>query len=412
MKYGLIGEKLGHSFSKEVHGQLADYQYQLMEIAKCEFDAFASKKNFAAINVTIPYKEQIIPYLDYIDPIAAQIGAVNTVVNRDGKLYGYNTDFYGMESLAHHAGVCFKDKKVIILGTGGTSKTARAVALAGGAKSVYRVSRSGKDGAITYEQLYTIHADADIIVNTTPCGMYPNIDDSAVDLNKFNALSGVLDAVYNPLNSKLVLSAKQKGIPSEGGLYMLIAQAVKASEIFLDRTYTPSVLDEIYKKIYTQKQNIVLVGMPSSGKSTVGAILADKLGRNLIDTDAEIVKTAGKEITSIFAAEGEEGFRDRESTAVLEASRATSSIISTGGGAILRTDNVAALKSNGRIYFIDRPLVALLPTEDRPLASSEEMIKKRYIERYDIYSSVCDVKINADCAAEQVAEKIMGDFYK
>ncbi len=412
MKYGLIGEKLGHSFSKEVHSQLADYQYELNEIAREDFDAFAKKRDFIAINITIPYKEQIIPYLAYIDPIASQIGAVNTVVNRDGKLYGYNTDFFGMQSLASHANITFEDKKVIILGTGGTSKTARAAALEGGAKSVFRVSRSGKDGAITYEELYSSHADADVIINTTPCGMYPNTDTCAVDLDKFTSLSGVLDAVYNPLNSKLVIEAKKKGIAAEGGLYMLIAQAVKASQIFLDTSYPTSVMDQIYNKIYTQKQNVVLIGMPGSGKSTVGSILAEKLGKSFIDTDQEIVKAAGKEITEIFALEGEERFRDRETVAILDASKKTSSIISTGGGAILRDKNVSALKNNGKIYFIDRPLSALLPTDDRPLANSKEMIKKRFNERYDLYLSVCDVKIDADCTAEQVAEKILGDFCK
>ncbi len=412
MKYGCIGEKLKHSFSKEIHNALSDYEYELCEIARDELCSFAQKKDFRAINVTIPYKELIIPYLYYIDEFAKDIGAVNTVVNRDGLLYGYNTDFYGMQSLLQHAKIDIKNKKVIILGTGGTSKTAVSVARAGGAKSILRVSRAGRENAITYGELYAKHTDAEIIINTTPSGMFPNIFDTPVDISAFPSLAGVIDAVYNPLRTPLISAAKRRGIPAEGGLYMLVAQAVRASEIFLGTEYPAEMTDKVFGKLCTDKENIVLVGMPSSGKSTVGGLIAKACGRTFIDTDELIVKHAGQEITDIFAEVGEAGFRDIESQVIREVSAMTSAVIATGGGAVLREENVAALKENGKIYFIDRPLEKLIPTSSRPLSSDRKSIEKRYEERYGIYTSVCDRKINAACTPAEVAQKIMENFLK
>lgn len=411
-KYGCIGERLKHSFSKEIHNALADYDYSIIEIPRDELESFANRADFSAINVTIPYKELIIPYLYRIDAHAKSIGAVNTVVNRDGKLYGYNTDFYGMTALLSHARVDVNGKKVVILGTGGTSKTALSVVRALGAREIIRVSRDGKENAITYEALYNEHTDAEIIINTTPAGMYPNIFSSAIDLSRFPLVTGVIDAVYNPLRTPLVLAARERGIAAEGGLYMLVAQAVRASEIFIDVTYPEAELERVYKKIYSEKENIVLCGMPASGKSTVGKLLSASLGRKFIDTDELIEKKAGKPISDIFREDGETTFRDIESEVIKEASALTSTVISTGGGAILRDENVRALRENGRIYFIDRPLDALMPTADRPLASDREAIKKRYEERYDRYVFVSDARIDADCDAKSVAKKIEGDFFR
>lgn len=410
MKYGCIGEHLQHSFSKEIHNALTDYEYELREIARDELSDFAEQKDFNAINVTIPYKELIIPHMYSIDEHAKAIGAVNTVVNRDGKLYGYNTDFYGMSMLARHAGVDMRDKKVAILGTGGTSKTAFAVAKALRAREVIRVSRTAREDAITYGELYEKHADTEVIINTTPMGMFPNIFGLSLDIAPFHKLSGVLDAVYNPLRTPLILSAIERKISAEGGLYMLVSQAVRASEIFVDTVYPEGELERIYKKILSEKENIVLTGMPASGKSTVGKLLADSTGRELIDTDALIEERAKKPIPDIFAEFGESYFRELESEVIRDISCRTGIIISTGGGAILRRENVSALKENGRIYFIDRPLEALIPTGDRPLASTREAITKRYNERYEIYKSTADAVINADCDAESVAKKIEGSF--
>jgi len=407
MRYGLIGEKLSHSFSKEIHGMIADYEYSLKEIRECDLDAFFALRDFEAINVTIPYKERIIPLLDSVDDKAKLIGAVNTVVNRGGKLSGYNTDFYGMSALAERIGISFDGKKVVILGTGGTSKTAKAVATAHGCREIVLVGRSGTGGSITYNELYSNHTDADIIINTTPVGMYPNTNASPIDISKFAGLCGVIDAVYNPLKTKLILDAKAKGIPAEGGLFMLVAQAVRASEIFLDTTYPEELCERVFGKIESDKRNIVLIGMPASGKSTVGKIIAEKLCRPLFDTDILIEERTGMSIPDIFKAHGEPAFRDIEQEVISKASDKTGAVIATGGGAILREDNINALRKNGNIYFIDRPLDMLIPTADRPLSSSKEDIERRYHERYDKYVNAADKRIDAQDEAEAVATRII-----
>ena len=407
MDYGLIGEKLGHSYSKEIHGYLADYDYTLTEVARDDFDAFAKAGSFKAINVTIPYKKTIIPYLSYIDEGAQAIGAVNTVVNKGGKLYGYNTDFFGLSSLVKKIGVSLSGLKVAILGTGGTSKTAYAVANSLSAREILTVSRNKKDGVITYSELYEEHSDIEYIINTTPVGMYPKIFECPVDISLFSGLKGVLDAVYNPLRTPLILSAIERNIPAEGGLYMLVAQAVRASEIFLDTKYAEDVIFEIHNKIIGRKENIVLIGMPASGKTTVGKLISDRLSLELVDTDELIVKRAGMPITEIFEKHGEKYFRDLESEAVKEAAAKNGVVIATGGGAVLRAENVNALREGGKLFFIDRPPEKLVPTSSRPLSSDREAITKRYNERYSIYCAAADVRIDADDTPSSVAEKII-----
>jgi shikimate dehydrogenase len=280
-----------------------------------------------------------------------------------------------------------------------------------GAREILKVSRTARDGAIDYAMLAANHTDAEIIINTTPCGMYPNPEAAPVNMADFPRLEGVVDAIYNPLRPKLVMDAMAKGIPAEGGLYMLIAQAVRACEIFLDKTYPADTSDRIYRTMVAEKENVVLIGMPASGKSTVGAILGKNMGREVLDLDACIVNFAGKSIPEIFAEVGEHGFRDIE-TQVLKDQLAQRNgiVIATGGGAILRDENVAALKRNGRLYFIDRPLADLLPTEDRPLASSAEAIQKRFEERYDRYCQVADCRVPVCGTADEVAEAIRKDF--
>lgn len=412
MTYGCIGEHLRHSFSKEIHGRLADYEYEIKEIPPQELAAFTEAKDFRAVNVTIPYKELIIPYLHDIDAHAKNIGAVNTVVNRGGKLYGYNTDFYGISALIEHIGVTPRGKKVIITGTGGTSKTAEAVCRHYGARSIIKASRSGKDGACTYPQIYAEHTDAEFVLNTTPVGMFPEIHDTPLDISKFPRLAAVVDTVYNPLRTTLVSKALQMGIAAEGGLYMLVAQAVRASEIFLDIKYPEGTLDRVFREMLREKENIVLVGMPASGKTTVGALLAQITGRQVTDTDDTVCDMAGKSIPEIFANEGEAAFRDMEARAVMEAAAVVGGIISTGGGAVLRPENVAALKKNGRVYFIDRPCEKLTPTATRPLSSDREAMRKRYNERYPIYRGAADVTVDADRPANEVALAIWKDFTK
>ena len=411
-EYGCIGETLKHSFSKEIHESLEKYTYGLIEIPQDSLDRFLTEKNFKAINVTIPYKETVIPYLYEIDAHAKEIGAVNTVVNRDGKLYGYNTDFYGMRELIRHASVEIFGKKVAILGTGGTSKTAYAVAKSLGAESVVKVSRKSGEDTVTYGEFYEKHGDTEIIINTTPVGMYPNVFDAPLDLSQFDKLSGVIDAVYNPIRTPLICEAKKRGVKAEGGLYMLVAQAVRASEIFLGITYPEDTTEKIYDSLKRKKENIVLIGMPSCGKSTVGKMLAKALDREFIDTDNLIAENEGKEIPEIFASYGESYFRDAEEKAVKSCAPLSGKVIATGGGAVLRETNVAALSENGKIYFIDRPLQSLLVTSDRPLSKDRESINRLYNARYEIYKRSADRIISAECEADEVAKRILEDFCK
>ncbi len=425
MTYGLIGEHLPHSFSKEIHAHCADYTYELHELAPDEVDDFMRAAHFTAINVTIPYKQTVIPYLHYIHPHAEHIGAVNTVVNCEGKLYGYNTDFYGMKALFRHAGIDPYDKKVLILGGGGTSMTARAVVQDMGAKEVITVGRKTTPTSISYEDAYAYHTDAHIIVNTTPCGMYPypdgaeHIKATPIDIEKFPHLCGVVDAVYNPIRTNLIQDAKERGISAEGGLYMLVAQAVMASRIFVGKVgeaFDEALMDAqthgIYQKILSDKENIVLTGMPGSGKSTVGKALAELLGRRFVDTDTLIVEREGKEISQIFAEAGEVGFRKIEAQVVREvANTLTGHVIATGGGVVLRDDNVRALRRTGRLYFLNRSLEKLIPTEDRPLASTVEAITKRFYERYDRYLATADREVAVDEVIDHTIQTIREDFF-
>ena len=395
-KYGCIGKKLTHSFSKEIHARLAHYHYELIELSEDDITPFFEKKDFEAINVTIPYKETVIPYLDYVSDIAKKIGAVNTIVNKDGKLYGYNTDYYGMKALIERIGIDMQDAKVLVLGTGGTSKTARVVAKDMGACDVLVVSRSKKENCITYEEAAKNHSDADVIINTTPSGMYPDCDSKPIDVCRFSSLRGVADAVYNPLSTNLVSDARKMGVKAEGGLYMLVMQAVVAAEKFLDTQIPKETADTVFRSVLASKENIVLTGMPGSGKSTVGKLLKID-GFEFIDTDAEIEKRCGCTIKELIETKGEKYFRDLETDVVRDVSSVGSRIISTGGGVILREENVLALKRNGKIFFIDADLNRLMPTDNRPLSDTEDKLKNVYNERIGIYRSTADVII-ADMA--------------
>lgn len=412
MKFGLLGEKLGHSFSPDIHKRLLTSDYVLKEVPGEELDDFLTKRDFHGINVTIPYKQAVIPYLHYISDQAREIGAVNVIVNKNGLLYGYNTDFLGLKGLVQRVAGDISGKTVLILGSGGTSQTAVAVAKDMAAAEIHRVGRTGKDGSVTYEYAYRHLSHADVIINTTPVGMYPACDACPVDITRFPNLSAVIDAVFNPLSTDLVLSARDRGIPAEGGLYMLVAQAVAASELFISRKYPENTVDEIYKDILLSKKNIVLTGMPGCGKTTVGKLLSKMTGRKVYDLDKEIVSRAGMEITEIFEKYGEKHFRDIETEVTKEISALSGVIISCGGGTVLREENVRALRRNGIIFFVDRPLEQLIPTADRPLAADAEAIKKRYSERIDTYISTCDKRVPVLGDAYQTADEIRKEFLK
>ena len=417
MRYGLLGEKLPHSFSKEIHEKLGRYTYELIEVAKEDFAEFAKSRDFTAINITIPYKRDIIPYLETISEQAEKIGAVNVAINVDGKLHGYNTDFVGLKNLILRAGFDLSGKTVLILGYGGTSRTAHAVCEDLGAKCIKFVEQTARENVISYAEAARDYKDAEYIVNTSPCGMYPHtetspFDGSEVSLASFPNLKGLVDVVYNPLRTRLANEAQLMGIPAVNGLYMLVAQATAAAELFTGEAVADEVTEQIFKDLFLAKQNIVLTGMPGCGKSTVGALLAEKLGRAFFDTDEEFTKKYGTPADYIRTY-GEKAFRDAESAVIAELCHDTvGSVISTGGGAVLRRENVLALRGNGKIYFIDRDIADIIPTSDRPLSSDREMLEKRYAERYPIYTGTCDVHVKNDSTAEALAEKIMADFEK
>ncbi len=407
MKYGLIGEKLGHSFSPHIHSKIGDYPYELCELDRAGLDKLMRERDFCGINVTIPYKKKVMIYLDSIDDAAKRIGAVNTVVNRGGKLYGYNTDYSGARAMINRAGIELKGKKVLILGTGGTSATLCAVASDMEALGIIIVSRTASDDCIDYEEAVRDYSDAEIIINTTPVGMFPNGGGCPIDVDKFPALEGVVDVIYNPLKTQLIRRAEQRGIKCCGGLYMLCAQAVYAAEHFGVASAAEETIDRAFGEIFSEKQNIVLIGMPSSGKSTVGARLAELTGRELFDTDAEIVRVAEKTVPEIFAEVGESGFRRLEAEAVASLSARSGVIIATGGGVVLNGKNVFELKSNGKVFLLDRSLELLTATTDRPLSSSPEALRALYDARREAYLDAADVIVNGDGSVDEVAGEIL-----
>ncbi len=407
MEYGLIGEHLGHSFSPDIHRMIDNYKYELREIAPNDLDAFMTAKDFRAINVTIPYKQAVIPYLDEIDDAAARIGAVNCIVNKDGKLIGHNTDYDGLKALILRNKLTLADSKVLILGTGGTSHTASVVATDLGADKIIHVSRTKNDNTITYEEAISLHNDADYIINTTPVGMYPKIDGCPIDIKAFHHIKGVIDVIFNPLRSNLVIEAQNMGIPAEGGLYMLVVQAIKAAEYFTGHEYDKQLADSIFSTLRKNKENIVLIGMPGCGKTTLSSILAKQLEYDLVDTDQLIIDREKCEITEIFSSHGEEYFRQIETECIKDICTLNKTIIATGGGSAMRWENILALKRNGRIFFIDRPLDALIPTSDRPLADNRSKIEALFDKRYPTYTAVCDVQINAKGDVNSVVDKIL-----
>ncbi|MBC5580419.1 shikimate dehydrogenase [Anaerofilum sp. BX8] len=408
-RYGLIGEHLGHSFSKSIHEQLADYTYDLIELAPQQLAPFFAGRQFAALNVTIPYKEAVLPLLDEVDPRAAEIGAVNTVVNRGGKLTGYNTDYDGVDYLLHRHGILLGGRVVMILGTGGTSKTCAALARAKGAKEVLLVSRSGKGGALTYHDA-AMRRDVQVLLNTTPCGMYPDNDGLPMDPALFPRLEAAADVVYNPLQTAFVLRALDLGLPAAGGLEMLVAQAKTAAELFLGRPLPDEEIGRVHRRLQAERANCVLIAMPGAGKTTVGGRAARMLGKTFVDTDDEITAYAGRTPAQIIEQDGEAAFREIESRVIAEIAKKGGQLIATGGGAVTRAENMRRLRQNGVILFIDREL-SLLATSGRPLSRDFEALRQRYIERYPLYNRYCDLKLDNDETIETAARRVEEAFY-
>ena len=391
--FGLLGRKLSHSLSPQIHERLGDYKYDLFCKEPEELDEFFADKTLKGYNVTIPYKVDAYRHCDELSERAKKIGSVNTCIRRsDGTLYGDNTDYFGFSYMAKKAGASFKDKKVLVLGDGGASLTVRIVAHDEGAKEVSVVSRKTENN---YDNIHRHFEDTDIIVNTTPVGMFPNNGERLIDLSKFTKCECVLDLIYNPLKTELLLQAEKLNLKYANGLVMLVAQAVKSAEQFIEKEIDEKEIDRVYDSLFKDKQNIVLVGMPGCGKSTIGKMLAEKSGKEFVDTDEMIVKKENRPIPEIFSSDGEEYFRTIETECVKEAGKRMGLIIATGGGAVLKEENRNAIRENSVVVFLERE-ISSLATDGRPLSSSEEKLKAMFERRYPIYKEVSDFTVKTN----------------
>lgn len=406
-RYGLLGRRLGHSWSVPIHQALGCEGYRLFELEPEDLGDFLRREDTGGLNVTIPYKRDVMKFCDAIDPAAEAIGSVNTLVRREGKLAGYNTDIDGFLYMLRRAGISLKGKKTVILGGGGASLTARAAAGMEGARAIVVVSRSGPDN---YETLPERHGDAEVLINTTPVGMWPHMDGAPVDLRRLPALTDVADVIYNPGRTDLLLQAEALGLRHAGGLPMLVHQAKRAEELFFDKPIPDEETEAITARLWREMTNLVLVGMPGSGKTTVGKLLAERSGKSLVDLDEEIARRAGRPIPEIFASQGEGPFRQLEHEVLTEACAKSGQIIATGGGAVLREENRAAMRRTGRVYRLRRRLEDL-PTEGRPLSQAGKLEEMERL-RDPLYAAAADREIwNVNSPAETAGE-IWRDFYE
>ena len=403
MKCGLLGRKLGHSFSPRIHAHLGDYSYALFEREPEELEDFLRNSDWTGINVTIPYKKDVIPYLDELSPAASKLGAVNTIIRRDGRLIGHNTDYFGFKEMVRSSGLNLTGKKALVLGTGGASKPVIA-ALEDLGANVISISRSGENN---YSNLHR-HADAAVIVNATPVGMYPQTGMAPVEISQFPKLEGVLDIVYNPARTQLLLDAEKRGLITVNGLLMLVAQAKEASEWFQSKALDDSLISAIHTDLRRQTENIVLIGMPGCGKTTVGKTLANRLGKTFVDADEELEKMAGKSIPEIFAEDGEEVFRAWETKVLEELGKKSSLILSTGGGCVTRERNYPLIHQNGTIFWLKRDLDKL-PTDGRPLSQTGRLAAMYEIRR-PLYAAFADVAIDNDGPLEDTLTQIMEEL--
>ena len=401
MNCGLLGRKLGHSYSPQIHAHLGSYRYALFEKEPEELEAFLKNGDFNGLNVTIPYKKDVIPYLDELSPAAERLGAVNTIVRRpDGRLVGHNTDYFGFRWLVKKSGLAVAGKKVLVLGSGGASNTAVAVLWELGADVVV-ISRSGENN---YENLDR-HADAAVIVNTTPVGMYPNTGKSPLSLEHFPALEGVLDVVYNPARTQILLDASARGLITENGLWMLVAQAKESAEWFTGRKIEDEVIARIHRALRRQMENIILVGMPGCGKTTVGQQLAQTLGRRFVDADEALEAKAGRKITQIIPAEGEAAFRTLETETLAELGKQSGLVIATGGGCVTQQRNFDLLHQNGAVFWLTRDL-RKLPTDGRPLSQTGRL-GEMFAQRQPLYRRFADWEISNDGPVEETLKAIL-----
>ena len=399
-KCGLLGRKLGHSYSPQIHAQLGDYPYNLFEKEPEELADFLKSGCFTGINVTVPYKKDVIPYLDELTPVARRLGAVNTIVRRNGKLIGHNTDYFGFLTMVRASGLDVSGKKVLVLGSGGASNTAVSVLEELGADVVV-ISRTGENN---YGNLY-IHADARVIVNTTPAGMYPHTGVSPLSLEIFPALEGVLDVIYNPARTRLLLDAQARELVTMNGLLMLVAQAKEAAEWFNGQSIDDSIIPKIHRNLRHQMENIILIGMPGCGKSTVGNLLAHKLGKEFVDADAVTGEIAGMPIPDIFSRFGEDAFREYETQSLWHLGMRSGIVLATGGGCVTKDRNYPLLHQNGTVFWLKREISAL-PTEGRPL-SQQVRLEEMYRVRQPMYEAFADYTVCNNGSPEETAAQII-----
>lgn len=386
--FGLLGGRLSHSWSPEIHACLGGYEYRLFERGEDEIAGFLRSDEFEAINVTIPYKKAVMPCLCEISPEARRIGSVNTITRTADGLQGDNTDYFGFSYMLDSAGIEVHGKKCLVLGSGGASVTACTVIGDRGGEAVV-ISRSGENN---YNNLGR-HIDADVIVNTTPVGMYPDCGIAPLSLAGFRRLSGVVDMIYNPRRTALLFEAERLGIPAAGGLTMLVAQAVKANSLFFGRADEPdkAIIADVTERMRLMKSNIILIGMPGSGKSTAGRALAERLERQFHDTDEEVTRLTGRTPADIIKADGEAAFREAEHEAVRGVGKLSGCVIATGGGVVTYEKNRDPLRQNGIIVFLERSLEKL-SISGRPLSAASS-VDELYRRRLPLYLSW------ADCAA-------------
>ena len=407
LKCGLIGKNLSHSYSKLIHSKLGKYEYELFSVCPEELESFIKSGNFRGFNVTMPYKKTVMAYCDELDDNARRVGSVNTLAFENGVLKGYNTDYFGLEYAINRSGVRLKNKKVIILGNGGVSATVQALAHDLGAKEVLICSSRS---SFNYKNVYD-RSDAEIIINATPVGMYPNSEEKLIDITKFKNLNGFVDLIYNPFYTGLMLDACKMKVPVCGGFSMLVAQAKASAEIFLSTKLKDDLIEKIIKEIYFKMANIVLIGMPGSGKTTIAKILAEKTGKKFVDSDLEIENFCGLSIPEIFETKGEKEFRKIENEILKKIGKQTGVVLSTGGGAVLAENAYEILKQNSEIYWIERNL-NLLEMSGRPLSKSKIEIEKIYKSRKPTYQKICDKTIENSGSAEASVQKILEDFYE
>lgn len=401
MQYGLLGQKLSHSYSPQIHKALAGYDYDLIPIEPDSLEGFMQKADFSGINVTIPYKKAVLPYCHTLSPQAERLGSVNTIVkNPDGILWGHNTDYFGFQEMVRISGLSVLNKKVLVLGSGGAGVTATAVLQDLGA-TVIVISRTGPNNYDTLD----LHMDASVIVNATPVGMYPNTGVFPIQISAFPYLEGVLDLIYNPSKTDLLQQAEERGIVALNGLYMLVAQAKESAEYFSGKKIPDFKIEDVYRTLRNQMENIVLIGMPGSGKSTIGAILADSLNRNFVDTDQLIVDRIGMSIPSYMEKFGLERFRQEETAVICEVCKQSGLIIATGGGCVTREENYRPIRQNATVVWIKRN-IDQLPTDGRPLSKAGNL-HAMYEVRRPLYSRFADIHINNDQTPEKAAERIL-----